>query len=97
MDDKERPWYSKIASVCIVRCAFGVSRRTQEDKVRKSVGLLHVCSLAAFHSAIGRCNREQVGGEPPRNIRAIYEPLVSSGTGRFRLRLVREAFTTAVS
>ena len=41
--------------------SVGVSLRTHEDKVRKCVGLLHLCSLPASHSAIGRCNRRGLG------------------------------------
>ena len=51
------------------------------------------------HSAIafGRCNRTQVGGESPRDTRANYETLASSGTDHFRPLLVREPFTTQAS
>ena len=39
----------------------------------------------------------QVEGESLRDTRANYETLASSGTDQFRLRLVREVFTTYAS
>lgn len=44
-----------------------------------------------------RCNREQVGGESPRERRAIWEALASSGGDHFRPLRVREPFTTHAS
>ena len=45
---------------------------THERKTEKCVGLLHLCSLRAFRSAVGRCdfcefeNRQTAGGELDR-------------------------------
>ncbi len=48
-------------SVAVCRNSLDVSHRTRQAKARKCVGLLHLCSLAGFHSVFGRCTSDLSG------------------------------------
>jgi len=68
---------SPILNLVTVSCV-GVSLRRRLAKSRKCVGLLHLCSLAAFHSAVGRCTLRASDEGLPRLSKAGFTPLIFS-------------------